>query len=173
MVQCARIKTNGEQCRRAAMKGKRCCYSHGSGGRKPTHGRYSDVLPKDLVDLYEYFKSDPDLMNLTPEIAQIRAWWGRFTKQFDGLATEPCETCGKAAMIVTAEVLAEMRAFADSVRKLVETKDKIENGERYTLNIGTLGAIIEQMREAIAAEVTDPAVLERIAARFAKLGGRG
>lgn len=147
---------------------------HGANaGRPPTHGRTARSIPKDMLQLYEDYLADPNILDLAPEIAQIRAWWARFSKQFDGSAIEPCQACGKAALPVSAEVLAEMRAFSDAVRKLVEAKHKIEYGEQYTLNIGTIGAVIEQMQSAIADEIDDPAVLERIAQRFERLGGRG
>ena len=48
------------------------CKLHG--GSKPIkHGRYSTVLRSSVRDLAETFESDPDPLNLLPELAQTRA----------------------------------------------------------------------------------------------------
>jgi hypothetical protein len=159
---CTAHKTNGEPCKAQAMKGKTVCRVHGGkGGRPPTHARYSKSLPKDLVERYEYFKSDPEILSLKPEIATARAFFERFSRQL-------VEGQG-----LSAEVGGELRAWLDQIGRITERCDKILNGERYTIRIDQLGALIEQITDAVAAEVRDPATRAAIAARIAKIGGKG
>lgn len=164
MAQCAaKSKRTGEQCRRPAMEGKRVCYHHGgkSPGGPVKHARYSKSLPKDLAERYEYFKTDPDILSLKPEIATARVFFERFSQQL-------VEGQG-----LSAEVGGELRAWLDQIGRITERCDKILNGERYTINIGALGALIEQIYECVAAEVGDKAVLARIAERLKHIGGKG
>lgn len=76
MAQCtATSKRSGERCRRAALTGRTVCYMHG--GKTPrgiahpntTHGRHSKDLPTRLAARYEASRTDPDLLNLSDEIA--------------------------------------------------------------------------------------------------------
>lgn len=159
---CTAHKTNGEPCKAPAMKGKRVCRVHGGkGGRPPTHARYSKSLPADLAERYEYFKSDPEILSLKPEIATARAFFERFANQL------------QEGQGLSAEMGGELRAWLDQIGRITERCDKILNGERYTINIGALGALIEQIYECVAAEVGDKAVLARIAERLKHIGGKG
>jgi hypothetical protein len=171
MVQCrAKSKQSGERCKRSACVGKDLCFMHGGAPKsgvnweKPVqvkHARYSKSLPKDLVERYEYFKSDPEILSLKPEIATARAFFERFSRQL-------VEGQG-----LSAEVGGELRAWLDQIGRITERCDKILNGERYTIRIDQLGALIEQITDAVAAEVSDPATRAAIAARIAKIGGKG
>jgi len=66
-------------CNAFAMKGKKVCYTHGgatpSGMASPNfiHGRYSKAMPKRLLERFEAAHDDPDLLNLTSEIALVQA----------------------------------------------------------------------------------------------------
>ena len=77
-MQCQAIaKSTGKQCRRRAVKGKRVCTVHGGltpgGIASPNykHGRYSKYLPARLLDRYELAVTDPELLNLSEEIALL------------------------------------------------------------------------------------------------------
>ena len=126
-----------------------------------THGRYSKSLPADLRDRYEYFKTDPEILSLKPDLALARAFMERFFAGF--VEGQP----------ISAALGEELRKWHDTISKLAERCDKILNGERYTIRIDQLGAIIEQITDAVAAEVADPALRAKIAARIAKIGGKG
>lgn len=76
MAQCtAKSKQSGQRCKRHATPGRTVCNIHG--GKTPrghalpqtTHGRHSKDLPTRLAGRYEASRTDPELLNLTDEIA--------------------------------------------------------------------------------------------------------
>lgn len=159
---CTAHKTNGEPCKAPAMKGKRVCRVHGGkGGRPPTHARYSKSLPADLAERYEYFKTDPDILSLKPEIATARAFFERFANQL------------QEGQGLSAEVGGELRAWLDQIGRITERCDKILNGERYTLRIDQVDLLKRQILDVIERCVSDPAEREAIGREFARLGGKG
>ena len=150
MVQCrAKSKQSGERCKRHATvsTGRGLCHIHGGAPKtgvnpdKPvqiTHGRYSKSVPADIAERYEYFKTDPDILSLKPDVALSRAMMERF---IGGAMQE--------GTVVTAEIGAELRAWFDLNSKLAERCDKILNGERYTINVQGLQAIMAQIVDII------------------------
>lgn len=80
MPQCkAKSKQSGERCKRPATPGRDVCYIHG--GKTPVglglpqtkHGRYSKYLPQGLAAKYGEAVTDPELLNLSHEIALLDA----------------------------------------------------------------------------------------------------
>jgi hypothetical protein len=78
MPQCkAKSKRSGERCKRAAAIGREVCSMHG--GKSPRGlasaslktGRHSRYLPTRLLDQYEASLSDPELLDLSNEIALL------------------------------------------------------------------------------------------------------
>jgi len=89
-MQCtATAKSTGERCRRRAVTGYNVCQVHGAGspkkgrpgGRPPIHGRYSTRMPKDLVQVFEEMKKDPDLLALKDDLALIQLRLEELTSQ--------------------------------------------------------------------------------------------
>jgi len=79
-MQCqAKAKSTGEQCRRFAVNGKKVCTVHGGltpgGIASPhyKHGRHSKYLPNRLGERYAVAISDPEILNLSAEIALVDA----------------------------------------------------------------------------------------------------
>lgn len=171
MVQCrAKSKRTGERCKQGSVPGKDLCRHHGGAKgsgvnwEKPVqvkHARYSKSLPADLAERYEYFKTDPDILSLKPEIATARAFFERFSQQL-------VEGQG-----LSAEVGGELRAWLDQIGRITERCDKILNGERYTLRIDQVDLLKRQILDVIERCVSDPAEREAIGREFARLGGKG
>src|SRR5690606_24820695 len=63
----------------------RCAFNGGAGGRNPTHGRYADGAKSKLAEHYQEYLNDPDLLNLTPELALQRTLlkniWEKFNEE--------------------------------------------------------------------------------------------
>lgn len=83
MAQCtAKAKRTGERCRAAAIIGRTVCRVHGgmspAGTDSPSfrHGRHSKHLPKAMADAYAASVADPDVLNLTAELALLDARLG-------------------------------------------------------------------------------------------------
>lgn len=115
----------GERCENWTMPGKAVCYAHGgtSTGAPPTHGRYSKSLPPDLTERYEYFKSDPLILDLRADLALARTFYERFMSTIvDGHG-------------ISAELGDELRKWGETISKLAERADKILHGERYTITV--------------------------------------
>lgn len=74
-MRCKAKSRKGEQCKNSAVPGKEVCRFHGglslSGTASPRfkHGRYSKVLPQELLGKYQEARRDPDLLNLRDEIS--------------------------------------------------------------------------------------------------------
>lgn len=78
MTQCtAKSKRTGERCQQQAMSGSKVCYHHG--GKTPKGvasphfktGRYSAHMPARLLDRYNEAANDPQLLELSHEIALL------------------------------------------------------------------------------------------------------
>jgi hypothetical protein len=97
LVQCKRVKKNGDRCGRWASVGKKVCSSHGAGtkkrvedgtrqmtGRPIVTGRYADKLRHPAIAaLIEQFEQDPDPMNLFSELAASRALFIDYVNRYE------------------------------------------------------------------------------------------
>ncbi len=66
----------GEQCQKRPVEGRPFCRSHGgTSGRKPVHGKRSKYgpVPQGLLKRFEEAQRDPDLLNLSRQIALLDA----------------------------------------------------------------------------------------------------
>ncbi len=115
------------------MTGKSLCHMHG-GRQEGTaranehlrkHNLYSKSLGNDpeLLEAYEYFKSNPDILNTTPEIAMAQAFLDKFLKQ---------ATPGAA---VKEEYVGVINEFLQKIAKLKELEHKRRVGEQLTVTI--------------------------------------
>ncbi len=127
-LQCkAKSKRTGERCKARAMRGKQVCYHHGgmSTGRPVTHGRYSRSLQslaaKNLLETYEYNKTDPDPLNLLSEIALLRTWLQEYQQQYAG-QFHP-------------KTLDIIKGFVSDIASVVRHHHAIQYGERVSITV--------------------------------------
>lgn len=79
MILCKGHRKDGTPCRRPPSRGKNVCNSHGAkskaGAESPAfkHGRYSSALPDRLLERYRNAVEDPELLDLTQQIAVMDA----------------------------------------------------------------------------------------------------
>jgi len=84
---CNAHKRSGGACTRpagwgTAHVGQGRCKLHG--GNSPIkHGRYSIIRRESLRDLAGHFETDPDPLNLLPDLAQCRALYTDFINRYD------------------------------------------------------------------------------------------
>jgi hypothetical protein len=121
-VHCSAHSRSGEKCKNWAVRGSTVCKNHGamSPGKTPTHNRYSRVLTGDMLDAYEYYKSDPDLLSLRSEIALSCTNIDTFLKN---IRARECNK-GKSDITITSEDQANLQAHVDGIRKLKESESK-------------------------------------------------
>ena len=73
----AKSKRTGKKCRANAVTGRQVCYHHG--GKTPAgiaspqyeHGRYSKVIPTQLVEHYRQAQEDPDRLSIDADIGLL------------------------------------------------------------------------------------------------------
>lgn len=181
-------KRPGKTCKKLPMKGKRRCRLHGGkslgGFASPTfkHGRYSDILPKDMRKRYEQARKDPELLSHEPELRLIDSHLHELLKQAE-LAGSPktllkaqkawedfllartkdneamCSACldevGLALTDKTYDPLAwiEIREVMEGRRKILESETRRIKDKDMSMGAEQLLAIIEFIVDIIRQSV--------------------
>jgi len=151
-TQCEATNTMGDRCKQPAGFGTDhigvgMCKYHG-GATPLKHGRYSKYTKGTLTTKFDEFMNDPQLCDLHDEIAGMRAMIASYI--------EKKET-------VDDKDVAIMVALIDGVRKLIETKNKVEVGEKLTIDVRGVNFIVQQIIEIINRNVQDARIREKIA----------
>lgn len=150
MTQCtAMSKRTRERCLRPAMKQRTVCYHHG--GKVPRGfalpqtktGRHSKDLPTRLAATYLASRSDPDLLNLSDEIALTDAFIEDARRGLDH---------GESGRLFT-----ELKAAWDVLTDAQRAKDGIVVSQA----IGEIGALIRQGVASYAARGEAADLIER------------
>lgn len=208
MSQCtAHSKRTGERCRDHAMKGRATCYHHG--GKTPrgfalpqtTHGRHSKDLPTRLNERYHASLNDPDLLNLSEEIAltdafiedarrgldhgesgrlftELKASWDDLTaaqRAKDSVAVS--QAIGEIGTLIRHGVAAyaarnEAADLIERRRKLVESEGKRRVTMRDMITSERAMLLVASLTDAVMKHVDDPVALAAIAAEFGAVFAR-
>ena len=128
------------------------------GGLTPIkHGLYSKYIRLPLKQKAEEILKDKEkLLDLTREIARIKA----ILSQFDD----------NDSMEISPDLLSSLFQATEVVRRLIETKHKMEYGEKHIITLKEVHLVIEQVVQVIEQEVSDSKVRRRIARRFEDIG---
>jgi pyruvate carboxylase len=125
------------------MRGKDLCYHHGGApgsggaGRPIKHALYSKYVPPDWQEDYEYFKSDPDILNLQSEIAVARVVRARFMKNF------------QSGVPLSAEMVDALIEHGIKVAKLCESHNKIQYGETTILKLDGAQKFVDAVMDTV------------------------
>ncbi len=202
MSQCtAQSKRTGNRCRDHAMKGRTTCYHHG--GSTPRGfalpqtktGRHSKDLPTRLAGRYTASRNDPDLLNLSEEIAltdafiedarrgldhgesgrlftELKAAWDALTaaqraKDSDGVS----QAIGEIGTLIRHGVAAyaarnEAADLIERRRKLVDSEGKRRVAMQDTITSEKAMLLISSLVAAVNRHVDDRAIRIAIAADF-------
>lgn len=132
------------------------CKLHGgcSTGRKSGNLRYSDFVPSSIVEKYEEFsvEDDKEIKSLDNEIALIRA-------KITGIENinQKGEFDGKICQMV------------ELVRRLAESKQKIEEGIKQKIEVEIVHKVIDSVIKIIDDTVPDIEMKKRIAVEMRRL----
>jgi len=150
------IKKDGERCRGKAMKGMDKCRMHGGALAKSTlkHGLYSKYTPVLLRNIYEEFANDPNIKSLRQEIGMARALAAQFLRSFAN------------KKVIDPELLTSV---LEQIRRLVATCSKIEDGEKYHIDISVFHIVLNQISQIVVEEVKDEKIRDKIATRLQDL----
>ncbi|MGC4107059.1 MAG: hypothetical protein QM753_12055 [Thermomicrobiales bacterium] len=204
----AHSKRTGERCGQWAAKGRTTCRYHGGTQKRgmahpnTTHGRYSKDLPARLRERYETAEADPDLLNLTGNIAlldtlivdaaanlaadasgqlwfDLEAAWTAFevaqrAQDRDALAT----ALAKIAVIIDkgaadASARKEIAVLSDQRRKAADSERKRRVDMQQMLSVNEAMMLVTTLSEAVMQHVSDPAVRAAIAVDMDRLINHG
>lgn len=200
-MQCqAKAKSTGEQCQRSAVSGKRVCTVHGGltpgGIASPNfkNGRYSKYLPDRLSVRYEQAVNDPQLLELSHEVALIdarlsdllnrietgetgqlwqdisKAWDEYKIKQDDSLLTKIDGYIKRGNDDY--QVWDEIQATIEQRRRLVESERKrLVETQQYVTTIQAM-TMISHVLAIIKDNVTDRETLQSISTGINRLVSR-
>jgi len=117
-IRCAATnKRTGEPCKGYAVHGRTVCWQHGGAdgsggdGRALTHGLYSNYVPAEWREDYEYFKSDPNHTSSGPELAVAQVAYARYLKNHQGSA-------------LSAEMIEVLIGHAERLTRIKERESK-------------------------------------------------
>ena len=202
MAQCtATAKGTGERCRRYTVQGRNVCMMHG--GKTPRgfalpqtkDGRHSRDLPTRLAARYDASRTDPELLNLTDEIALADALIedarrgldhgesGRLFRElkasWDDLQHAQRDKDAAGVQMAMAEIGALIRQGVGSYaardetmglverrRRLVESEQKRRVAMQDMITSEQAMLLISRITGAVRRHVSDPIALAAIAAEL-------
>ena len=169
MVQCrARSKRTGQQCRRAAMRGRPVCLMHG--GKSPRgmaapnyqHGRYSTHLPTQWAQWYTQARQDPALTSLRDEIALAETRVHELLQTLPASSASP-HTCPVWQAIGTQlDRLARLRSAEH--QRLVDLRLMLSAEQGQAL----IGALVSIVMDALQKHIPDGQQVRRIYADISR-----
>ena len=141
MPQCKHIRVNHDdaQCKKMATPGWEYCRTHG-GNRKGgivnsnlKNGRYSRYLPESIQKNYEELLADPDLLDLSHEIAVLQALYGELIREVEAGGSrenwlEMKNLWGDFLMAVQSEDVDEQTECAKNINDMFDRADKNHTG---------------------------------------------
>lgn len=154
-----KIHRHDRYCKKSAGWGT----PHVGHGRCKLHGgfaglyqsgqlKYSNFVPSDLIEKYEEFSVDPDIKNLNDEIALLRAKIAIIeSKNSSGLYDK------------------QIIFLAEGIRRLIETKQKIEEGIKSKIDINAIMKIVDSIINIIETRVADIELKKLIAGDMRRL----
>jgi len=200
----AKSKQSGEQCKRHATPGRNVCVIHGgkslAGPLSATyiHGRYSKYLPHGLAAKYEEAITDPDLLNLSGEIALVDAramellsavnsgdapaLWGKLQKA-SGELTAAQQTGDAFKLAIALNDMLDLihRGSAEAARwqeiynlferrrKLVDSERRRREAMQNSVNAEGMMLLIAAIADLVNQNVTDPKARTAISGGLANL----
>lgn len=155
---CGATTRAGTPCQRPPLAGRTRCRLHGGAtpvGIASPHfrtGRYSRYLPDRLAARYEEARRDPELLNLTDELAAVDALLGELLGQLDRGESGAAWSALQAKWAELARAKALGRAGEAAVA-LEEIGAVIERGALQLAAYVEIGRLLEQRRKLTEAEV--------------------
>ena len=196
--------SGGKRCKKHAELGYKVCRLHG--GKTPRgwesantkHGRYSADLPTRLADRYNAALGDPDLVNLSSEIALLDA---RIGEVIGKLGTGEAGAIWRDLRVAHGKLLAarkdndtlamvkaltqidtlvadgaadyqqwsEIVGLIDQRRKLVEAESKREALLRQNITVENAMLLVGLLRNIIFEEIVDVPTRMKIGARLREI----
>lgn len=160
-------KSTGKPCPRVAgfgtdHKGSGRCSNHG--GLTPIkHGMYSTVIPEEYREMYEQFRSAPNMNSLMDELAFLRVTLVRLQKKYG-------EREGVISMgDLFVEPLQMIADTIEQVSRVVKRKNDMEEGTMIKFSLSDLKEFSDAVTQAVIKHVSDPTTVTAIKNELATL----
>ncbi|NLA83026.1 MAG: hypothetical protein GX854_00550 [Clostridiales bacterium] len=155
----AKTKGSGEPCQRPAgwgtdHPGVGKCKLHG-GASPVKHGLYSKYTSHRLADMVDKLSNDEELLDLRKTIALQQA-----------LILNILDQIKKGKLQLNEKLSRTLNDIADKLGRNIERRQKVEEGEKYILQVDEVQRIINQVILIIKEEVKDSEVVQRIGRRL-------
>ena len=155
----AKTKGSGEPCQRPAgwgtdHPGVGKCKLHG-GASPVKHGLYSKYTSHRLADMVDKLSNDEELLDLRKTIALQQA-----------LILNILDQMKKGKLQLNEKLSRTLNDIADKLGRNIERRQKVEEGEKYILQVDEVQRIINQVILIIKEEVKDSEVVQRIGRRL-------
>lgn len=134
----------------------RCGFHGGAGGRSPVHGRYATVAKNRLKEHYQEYLNDPQLLDLTPELALQRTLLQNIWERFNNEGGDNPDN------------LRMIRALLTDVTLTVDKIEKIQSQQVLTASAAKLmmAKAVEVQKRLLIEWFRDPQVVEERMGQF-------
>jgi len=158
----ARKKSNGEPCQRPAgwgtdHAGVGKCKLHG-GASVVKHGFYSKYSNHRLAKMIDKISNDEDLLDLRKTIALQQS-----------LILNILEKLEDDELNLNPDLSKTLNTIADKLGKNIQRRQKVEEGEKYILQVEEVQQVVQQIVLIIKKEVHDQKKIDRITAKLGEL----
>ncbi|MFW5987868.1 MAG: hypothetical protein ACOCQA_00345 [bacterium] len=155
----AKTKGSGEPCQKPAgwgtdHVGVGKCKLHG-GASPIKHGFYSKYTNHRLAETIDELSENEDLLNLRKTIAMQQA-----------LILDLLDKIEEKELNLNADLAETLNKIADKLGRNIERRQKIEEGEKYILQVEEVQRLVQQVTVIIREEIEDPKIISRISERL-------
>lgn len=148
------------------------CKLHGgcSTGRRSGELRYSEFVPTAIVAKYEEFaiEADIDIKSLNDEIALIRSRIASLQETIDIIENNPALQHDQKDTLQN-QIDGKILQFTELVRRLVETKQKVEENVKSKTNVDIIMKIVDFFISIVDKTVKDTEVKRSIGIELRRL----
>lgn len=157
----AKAKSTGKLCQKPAgwgtdHPGVGKCKLHG-GATPIKHGLYSQYTNHRLAAVIDKLSEDEELLNLRKTIAMQQA-----------LIIDILNKVESGDLELNPKLSSTLCSIGDKLGKNIERRQKVEEGEKYILQIEQVQNIVNQIVIIIQEEVKDPRIIESIGTKLEK-----
>lgn len=155
----AKTKKDGSPCKKPAGWGTDHvgigkCKLHG-GASPVKHGLYSKYTGHRLAEMVDKLSNDEELLDLRKTIALQQSLILSILEKLDSGELEFNQSIAKT-----------LNSLADKLGRNVERRQKVEEGEKYVLEVREVQNIVNQVVMIVKDEIEDPKVVKKIAGKL-------
>jgi len=158
----AKTKKSGEPCQKPAgwgtdHVGVGKCKLHG-GATPVKHGMYSKYTNHRLAEMVDKLSDDEELLDLRKTIALQQSLILSILEKLNDGEIEFSQSLAKT-----------LNSLADKLGRNIERRQKVEEGEKYILQVEEVQNIVNQVVMVVKQEIDDKNTIKKIAGKLKKV----